>query len=63
MCILHSVTNCAEQLEPVRNRKLMPFAVFVNWQTFDEFHYKIGKPIFGCTAIKQSSDVGMIEIG
>ncbi len=63
MGVMNSIAYLSEELEPILSVQHLPITVIIQGLAFDIFHDQIRRPVFGCAAVKQTSDVRMIERG
>src|SRR2546425_4450426 len=58
---VNGLTYLAEQLQALRNGKMVSIAVFVDRMAFDVVHDQIGETVVGTAAIEQLHNIGVIE--
>ena len=59
--VLDGGTDWKEKLQALVDFEVVCVTKLVNAPAFDQFHHKIRHAFFGCSAVQQACDVGMIK--
>jgi hypothetical protein len=63
MGVVDGVADFAKEAEAIFDAEAVMIAVFVDGHALDEFHDEVGRAVVGGSAVEESRDVGVLELG
>src|SRR6478672_3224317 len=59
--VMNGCAHVPKEFETLSSRELMTLAIAVDWHAIDQLHDEVRNTVVSGAAVKQASDIGMIE--